>query len=109
MTYDQETIDLETALDDLIDNIPMKIDNTYKLITIAELVSKNLSKHPVSKSRDAETMNSKRAFLHLATKAGIHIQESARFIGLDRSTAIYHMDAMKQMIDYVEKVKQLEA
>ena len=108
MTYDQETIDLETALDDLIDNIPMKIDNTDKLAMIAELVSKNLG-NPISKSRDAETMNSKRAFLHLATKAGIHIQESARFIGLDRSTAIYHMDAMKQMIDYVEKVKQLEA
>lgn len=105
--YDQELIALETALDDLIDNIPMKIDNSERLATIADLVSKNLGKNPDSRSRDAETMNSKRAFLWLSSKSGIKLEEAAKYIGLDRTTAIHHRDAMASLIGYVDLVKKL--
>lgn len=106
MHYDQELIYLETALDDLIDN-PAKPGNSVRLNEIACIVSKNLGKHPDSKSRDAETMNSKRAFLRLASKSGIKLDEAAKHIGLDRTTAIHHRDAMVSLIEYVDLVKKL--
>lgn len=106
MMYDKELIDLETALDDLIDN-QVKPDNSDRLNEIADIVSKNLGKHPDSRSRDAETMNSKRAFLWLSSKSGIKLEEAAKHIGLDRTTAIHHRDVMVSLIGYIDLVKKL--